>query len=78
MSKKSQFEPRRAQPGQAFEYTDGAGRARVFHADEEGIVRPSNGDEERIADGFDLAVARKVQAEEKANEQAAEAGKERG
>ena len=58
------FEPRRAAAGQTFEYA-AAGQLHRFSADDDGIVRPSNDAEARIADRFGLPVARKVVAEEK-------------
>lgn len=68
MAAKPDFDPRRAEPGQAFEYADTAGDLQHFRADDEGVVRPRNAEEARIADTFDLPVARTVKAEEKAEE----------
>ena len=58
------FEPRRAAAGQTFEYA-GGGQLHRFSADDDGIVRPTNDAEERVAIRFGLPVARKVVAEEK-------------
>ena len=60
-------EPRRASAGQTFEYAAG-GELHRFSADDDGIVRPSNDAEARVADRFGLPVARKVVAEERANQ----------
>ena len=61
----AQFEPRRAAAGQTFEYAAG-GKLHRFKADDEGIVRPANDAEATVADRFNLPVARKVVAEERA------------
>lgn len=49
------FAPRLAQPGQTFEYADTDGTLHVFAADENGIVRPDSGEQQRVADRFGLA-----------------------
>jgi hypothetical protein len=59
------FAPRRAEPGQKFDWVDGAGKKQSMTADDEGIVRPKDAEDERIANLFDLSVARTVQAEER-------------
>ena len=60
------FEPRRAEPNQIFRFADPVtGEQRTMKADDEGVLRPSNALEARVADSFDLPVARKVVTEEK-------------
>ena len=70
----TEYAPRRAKAGQTFRYmaavTDGeTGVTRLeeqtFRADSDGVVRPSNADEQRVLDRRGLAVARKVQKEER-------------
>lgn len=58
----TEFDPRRASPGEAFEFTDAEGTIHRFAADDEGVVHPSNAEEVRIADARGLPVARKVLA----------------
>lgn len=62
------FEPRRAKPGQQFGYTTADGRQRELEADEEGVVHPATAEDVAALDAFDLPVARKALAEEKAEE----------
>lgn len=62
----SDFDPRRADPGQAFTWHDIWGTKHEFKADAEGVVRPANQAEVDACDAFDLPVARKVIAAEKA------------
>lgn len=64
--KSADFDPRRADKEQSFEYVDATGSAHTMTADEEGVLRPSNADEARIADLFGLPVARTVKQAEKA------------
>lgn len=66
------FEPRRAKPGQTFGYTTREGRQRELVADDEGVVHPDTAEDVAALDTFDLPVARKVLAEERAAEDAAE------
>lgn len=61
-----EYEPRRAEPGQRFEWRDEFGRSVRLAADDEGVLRPSSEQEKRLADAFGLPVARKVLAEDKA------------
>jgi uncharacterized protein (UPF0335 family) len=68
----TEYQPRRAQPGQAFTYTDAEGRQADFRADDEGVVEPKNANEEALLDGFDLPVARKVVAERKTDQKEGE------
>jgi uncharacterized cupin superfamily protein len=72
---KDKLEPRRAEPGQEFTYNDADGEVINLRADDEGVVRPKNQAQVRVADAFDLPVARKVIAE-KSDAKAASAGKE--
>lgn len=72
-TQKQHFDPRRAQPGQAFSYVDVAGTEHTFRADEEGVVRPANAVEAEVADRFDLPVARSVK---QADKSAGDGGKE--
>jgi hypothetical protein len=62
----NEFDPRRAAEGESFEYVDATGSTQTMKADEEGILRPSNAEEARIADLFGLPVARAVKQAEKA------------
>lgn len=61
------FDPRRAEPGARFTWHDIWGVKHEFGADSEGILRPQNQAQADAADAFDLPVARKVIAEEKAS-----------
>lgn len=63
---KVEFDPRRAEKGQSFEFVDASGTAHTMKADDEGVLRPSNAAEKAIADLFDLPVARSVKQAEKA------------
>lgn len=52
-------DPRRAEPGQEFGYTDADGNQVTRRADAEtGLIRPRNAEETRLFDSFDLPVAR--------------------
>ena len=62
---KQQFDPRRAQPDQAFSYVDAAGKEHTFRADEEGVVRPANTAQVNVADAFGLPVARSAKQADK-------------
>lgn len=55
---KPEFDPRRAEPGQAFAWHDEWGKKHEVKADDEGVLRPRNETEVRIADAFDLPRAR--------------------
>lgn len=68
----SDFEPRRAAPGQSFGYTGPDGEQRELAADKDGVVRPKTAQDVEVLDGFELPVARKVLADEKADEKAKE------
>jgi hypothetical protein len=61
----TKYEPRRAEPGQKFDWVDGEGKTQSMRADEEGIVHVSSEAELFIADNYALPVARKALAEEK-------------
>lgn len=71
MAAKDEFEPRRATPGAVYGYTDRSGKQIEMRADDEGIVRPDSADEVAVLDGYDLPVARKALAAEKAAKKAA-------
>jgi hypothetical protein len=76
--KKPEFEPRRAEPGQEFTFNDAEGTLEL-RADDQGVVHPKDAREVLALDAFDLPVARKVLAEQKAAESADngdDAGKE--
>lgn len=60
------FDPRRALPGQAFTYHDETGQAHTLTADDEGVVRPKDRLGAEVLEGFGLPVARKAIAEERA------------
>lgn len=62
----TEFEPRRAKPGETFETADVDGTLHRFSADEEGVIYPRNATEAAVADSRDLPVARKALAERKA------------
>lgn len=64
MATKQSFEPRRARPGETFEFADGAGKLHTFSADDEGVIHPANAMEAAVADSRGLPVARKAQAAE--------------
>lgn len=49
-----EFHPRRAEPGQEFEYTDADGSARTLKADADGVVRPKSDGDVAILDSFSL------------------------
>ena len=49
-----EFHPRRAEPGQEFEYTDPDGSARTLKADADGVIRPKTDSDVAILDGFSL------------------------
>lgn len=67
---KPDFEPRRAdEAGQVYTYNDADGEVEI-RADKEGVIRPKSDREARAADAFDLPVARKVQAAERAEAKA--------
>lgn len=68
MATKQSFDPRRAQPGETFEYADGAGTLHSFSANEEGVIHPSNAMEAAVCDSRDLPVARKAQQAEASTE----------
>lgn len=71
---KEQFEPRRAsEAGQVYTFNDADGEV-TLRADDEGVIHPKSEAHVRAADAFDLPVARKAMAEEKA----AKAEKENG
>jgi hypothetical protein len=65
---KMEYQPRRAQPGQTFSYTDAEGRQVDFRADSSGVVEPMDDREEAVLNGHALPVARKVVAERKAEQ----------
>ena len=52
------FEPRRARPGEAFEYADSEGTLQTFKADSKGLLRPKSAEEQAVCDVRDLPVAR--------------------
>jgi len=65
-----EFDPRRADgkegrpgPGATFEYTDPAGDQHTLRADDDGVVRPANALEARIADSYGLPVARSAKSD---------------
>ena len=60
------LDPRRAEPGQVFGFTDREGNQKTIKADDEGVVHPDNAEEVAALDAFDLPVARKALSEEKA------------
>lgn len=60
------YEPRRARPGEVFEFADAAGTLHEFRADDKGVVHPSNDMEVAVLDVREAPVARKVLAEQKA------------
>lgn len=62
----SDFDPRRAEPGQTFTWHDEWGKKHNIHADADGVVRPANQAEADAADAFGLPVARKVLRAERA------------
>ena len=68
------FDPRRAEKGQSFEFVDPQGSAHTMKADDEGVLRPSNALEARMADQFGLPVARSVKQAEKAAAADADSG----
>lgn len=53
----SNFPPRRAEPKQAFDFTDASGRQRTLRADGDGVVWPKDDAEVAIADAFGLPQA---------------------
>ena len=61
-----QFDPRRAQPNEAFEYADAAGTLHSFSADDDGVIHPKSAEEVAVLDSRDTPVARKVQQAERA------------
>lgn len=66
----SDFDPRRAKPGDSYTVTGPDGAVEDFAADDEGVVRPETAEQAALLDQLDLPVARKVVAAEK-KEQAA-------
>lgn len=68
------FEPRRAKPGETFEFADTTGTLHHFSADENGVVHPKNAQEVAVCDSRDLPVARKALAQAKGT--AGDGGKE--
>lgn len=74
MSDDIEFDPRRADEGQSFEWADTEGTAHTMKADADGVLRPRNADEARIADLFGLPVARSVKQAEKAAPAPADSG----
>lgn len=66
-SKSADFDPRRAEKDESFEYVDASGSAHTMKADEDGVLRPSNAEEQRVADLFSLPVARTVKQADKAD-----------
>ena len=73
----TEFEPRRAKPGETFEYADTEGTLHRFSADDDGVVYPSDAMEVAVLDGRSTPVARKVMAEQKAEATPARAEKEK-
>lgn len=69
----SDFEPRRAKPGQTFTVTGPDGEQTEITADDDGIVRPKSAGEQAALAAFGLPVSRKAQAADAA---AAEADNE--
>lgn len=63
MATKPEFDPRRAEPNETFEYVDGGGTLHSFSADEEGVIHPKSAAEVRVADSRGLPVARKAKAD---------------
>lgn len=62
----TEFEPRRARPGETFETADVDGTLHRFSADVDGVINPRNATEAAVCDSRDLPVARKALAERKA------------
>jgi hypothetical protein len=58
----TQPDPRRGEPGATYVHAHDDGSEHKIHADDDGVVQPTNEDEERLADLFDLPIARKVEA----------------
>lgn len=59
------FDPRKAEPGQVFTYTDAEGKQVNLRANAEGVVEPRNDTERVLLDGFGLSVARKAEEPKK-------------
>lgn len=68
----SDFDLRRAEPGQRFTYTEPDGGQRELRADDDGVVRPTSVADEEYLNTLSLPVARKAMREEKADASAAE------
>lgn len=67
MANKQEFEPRRADPGQMFGWTDAEGKQVTLKADDDGVIQPKDamGEANLIAAG--LPVARKAKRRPKAS-----------
>ncbi len=59
------YDPRRAEPGEHFEWRDGEGNVHRLKADDEGVARPHTEGQKLTADAFGLPVARAVAKAEK-------------
>lgn len=59
------YDPRRAAPGERFEWRDGQGEVHHLVADDDGVARPRTEGQKLTADAFDLPVARSAKKAEK-------------
>ena len=72
MASAPKFEPRRAAPGQVFDYTTAQGRQRHLRADAEGVVQPKDADDEVVLKRFGLGVHQPAKQAAKAEAKATE------
>jgi hypothetical protein len=67
MDEKPSFAPRRAKPGQTFDYTDMEGNQQRLKADSKGVVTPKDQRGQDVLDAFDLPQARVAASKAKAD-----------
>ena len=70
MATRTEFKPRRAEPGQVFDYNGAEGEKIRIRADDDGVIHPRNDAERRAADAFGLPVAAKAKPARKAKAKA--------
>jgi hypothetical protein len=61
-----QYPPRRARPGQVFDYTTAEGEQASLKANSDGVVRPHSPEEQVLLDRFSLPEARVTKPKAKA------------
>lgn len=62
----SDFDPRRAKPGDVFTITGPDGSLQDFHSDDDGVVRPDSPEQAILLDHLGVPVARSVLKADKA------------